>query len=451
MRLLLVAVLFAAAGCQGELNPEWCQQHTNDQDCINAGLVQVDASPSCKDVPCSGSNALVCDTNRGGGLCVQCIPGNPDNPQGCLCASDDECHECLVSDDCGAGGLCLPDFTCVGGGGGSGSGSGSPDNLLYAAPAGTGDCTSVASPCPLRTALGKVDSMHKVIELAAGSYNEGPITIGVTVILIGPSPGPGHQYHDPSDPAGRAVITGGGPVLSVTAGTVGLYELTVEGSQGSAGIVCDHATLQVYHSVVRDNPQEGIKASSCAMSIERSAFTKNGTTGSTYEAIYANDCNPVAIRNNFVYGNGNNTSVKGAVHFVGSTVGDFRFNTVAYNHAQIQNKGPGGVAAPAPPAPLAIGGVLCESSMVIARDDIISKNDNADFGYSQGGCMATNSFIGSDPKLKSSTDLHATAGTPTPAIVNNSSSDCSKASGYDIDFDPRPMGPACDLGADEFQ
>ena len=89
--------------------------------------------------------------------------------------------------------------------------------------------------------------------------------------------------------------------------------------------------------------------------------------------------------------------------------------------------------------------------MVIARDDIISKNDTTDFGYTPGGCTATNSFIGSDPHLKSATDLHTTPGTPTPAIINNSNSDCSKASGYDIDFDPRPMGPACDLGADESQ
>ena len=53
MRAVLVAVMFAAAACEGQLNPEWCATHTDDQDCINAGLVQVDASPSCKDVPCS--------------------------------------------------------------------------------------------------------------------------------------------------------------------------------------------------------------------------------------------------------------------------------------------------------------------------------------------------------------------------------------------------------------
>ena len=166
--------------------------------------------------------------------------------------------------------------------------------------------------------------------------------------------------------------------------------------------------------------------------------------GSTYEAIYADNCNPISIRNNFVYGNGNNTSMKGAVHFLGATVGDFRFNTVAYNHAA-----PAPKMQHAPTAP--IGGVLCESSMVIARDDIVAKNDNADFGYIQGGCVATNSFINADPQLKSATDLHATGSTPKPAIVNNSTSDCSRASGYDIDFDPRPMGPACDLGADESQ
>lgn len=441
MRVVLVlAVLSAAAGCEGQLNPEWCTTHQTDQDCINAGLVQVDAPPSCKEVACG--NNEVCDTNRGGGICVECVPGNPDNPQGCHCASDDQCHQCLVNEDCGVGGLCLPDQTCIGGGGGSG-GSGAADNVLYASPtpASGADCT-MAAPCAIKTALTKLDSTHHVIELAAGTYNEGTITIGANAILIGPQPGAGHQYQDPTDPTGRAIISGGDPVVVITGGVVGLYELTVTGSQNDAGIRCSGATLEVYHSVVLGNSHEGITASGCAMTVERSAFTTNGTAGSTFEAIYADSCNPIAIRNNFIYGNGNNTSMKGAVHFHGATVGDFRFNTVAYNHAAPPPKGK---ASPQP-----VGGVLCESGMVIVRDDIVSKNDTLDFGVTPGGCQPANSYIGGDPKLKSPTDLHATPATPKPAIIDNSASDCSKASGYDIDFDPRPSGPFCDLGADEY-
>lgn len=442
MRAVLVAVLFAAAACEGQLNPEWCATHTDDQDCINAGLVQVDAAPSCKEVACASPE--VCDTNRGGGLCVECVPGNPDNPQGCFCASDDRCHGCLTNDDCGPGGICLPDMTCIGGGG-SGSGSGStPDNLLYASPtpSANADCT-MGNPCAIKTALTKLDSMHHVIELAAGTYHEGTITIGASAILIGPLPGAGHQYQDPTDGTGRAVISGGDPVITITGGVVGLYEVTVTGSQNDAGIRCTGATLELYHSIVRGNAHEGVTASTCTLTIERSAFTANGTTGSTFEAIYADSCNPIAIRNNFVYGNGNNTSTKGAVHFHGATVGDFRFNTVAYN-----------TAAPPPKnrnEPQAIGGVLNESAMVIMRDDIISKNTTADFGYILGvSSTPQNTYLGGDPKLKSATDLHATPATPKPAIIDNTASDCSKSSGYDIDYDVRPNPPACDLGADEY-
>ena len=90
MRALLVAALFAAAGCEGELNPEWCQQHTSDQDCINAGLVQVDASPSCKDVTVQrvGHAGVRYEPRRRPvrGVRARAIT---DNPQGCLCASDD--------------------------------------------------------------------------------------------------------------------------------------------------------------------------------------------------------------------------------------------------------------------------------------------------------------------------------------------------------------------------
>jgi len=441
MRAVLVAVLFAAAACEGQLNPEWCSTHPDDQDCINAGLVQVDAAPSCKEVACASPE--VCDTNRGGGLCVECVPGNPDNPQGCFCASDDRCHGCLTNTDCGPGGICLPDMTCIGGGGGSGSGSSAPDNLLYASPTPgeTADC-SMANPCAIKTALTKLDTTHHVIELAAGTYDEGTITIGANAILIGPLPGAGHQYQDPTDATGRAVISGGDPVITITGGVVGLYELTIAGSQNDAGIRCNAATLELYHSVVRDNAHEGVTAASCSMTIERSAFTANGTTGSTFEGIYADSCNPIAIRNNFIYGNGNNTSTKGAVHFHGATVGDFRFNTVAYNNAGPKPKSPN--------APTPVGGLLNESTMVIIRDDILSKNATADFGYIPNvSSMPQNTYLGGDPKLKSPTDLHATAATPAPAIINNSASDCSKSSGYDIDYDVRPNPPACDLGADE--
>jgi hypothetical protein len=386
--------------------------------------------------------SLICDTGRGG-ICVECIPGGNDNPPGCHCATDDTCHECLVDTDCGTGAICLPDFTCVGGSS-TGSGSGSTDNLLYATPNGTGDC-SVNSKCSLKTAISMVTPMKHVIELDAGTYAEGPITIAQSMVLIGPSPGSGHQYRDPTDPSGRAVITpaanAAGAVVSVTGGTVALFEVTVAGSQNDAGIKCAAATLEVYHDIIRDNPKEGITASGCPMTIERSVFTKNGTTGSTYEGLYLDNCSPVAVRNNFFMGNGNTTSVKGAVHFHGTTVGDFRFNSVGFNHAAPDPK-----TGPHPPP--SIGGVLCESDMINARDNIVSKNDTHDWGYT-GNCQSMNSYIAGDPHFTSATDLHLKNDSPTPAVVNNTASDCSYAHGYDIDFDARPIGGVCDLGADE--
>lgn len=435
----LLAVALVATGCDRQLNAEWCAQHRDDQDCINAGLVQVDAPPACPDTPCTDQGALVCDTSRGG-QCVQCVVGGTTNPPNCHCATDDACHECLVNEDCGAGGLCLPDYTCVGG---TGSGSGSSDNLLYATPNGTGDC-SATSKCSLTTAITMVTPTRHVIELDPGTYTEGPLTIAQSMVVIGPAPGPGHQYQDPEDTTGRAVITAAanGPVITVTAGTVSLFEVTVAGSKDAAGVKCGGgATLEIYHDVIRDNPQEGITASGCPVTVERSTFTKNGTTGTTYEALYLDGCSPIAVRNNFFFGNGNSNSMKGAVHFHGITAGDFRFNSVGYNHAAPPPKHP--------PDPQAVGGVLCESAMVMARDNIVSKNDTLDFGYTTGGCQTMNSYIGGDPHWTSSTDLHLKNDSPTPAIVNNTASQCTYAKGYDIDFDARPLGGVCDLGADE--
>jgi len=436
----MLAVALLAAGCDKQLNAAWCADHRDDQDCINAGLVQVDASLPCPAQACTMPGELVCDTGRGG-ICVQCVPGGTDNPPNCHCGTDDACHDCLVDTDCGAGGLCLPDYTCVGG---SGSGSSAPDNLLHATPGGTGDC-SATSKCSLTTAIGMVTTTRHVIELDAGTYAEGPITIGQSMVLIGPSFGSGHQYQDPEDTTGRAVITpasgASGPVVTVTGGTVALFELTVASSKDASGIKCSGATLEIYHDVIRDNPQEGLTASGCPLTIERSVFTKNGTTGNVYEAIFADSCSPIAIRNNFVFGNGNNTSLKGAVHFHGTTAGDFRFNSVGFNHAAPPPKHPND--------PQPVGGVLCESGLVMARDNIVSKNATLDFGYTIGGCQTMNSYIGGDPHWASSTDLHLKADSPSPAIVNNTASQCTYAKGYDIDFDVRPLGGVCDLGADE--
>jgi hypothetical protein len=439
----LVMLLALVAGCDRQLNADWCSTHRDDQDCINAGLVQVDAPLPCPAQPCTMPGALICDTGRGG-ICVECVPGGNDNPPGCHCASDDACHECTVDADCGTGAICLPDYTCVGGSTGSG-GSGSTDNLLYAAPDGEGDC-SVNTPCTLTTAISMVTTQRHVIQLAAGIYEEGPITIGQSMVLIGPSPGAGHQYRDPSDPNGRAVISPGpnanGPVVTITGGTVALFELTIAGSRDDAGLKCTGATIELYHDIIRDNPKEGLLGSACAMTVERSVFTKNATTGTVYEALYADNCNPIAIRNNFFFGNGNNQSTKGAVHFHGATVGDFRFNSVGYNNAGPKPNG----NHPSP-----IGGVLCESPMMNIRDDVISKNTTLDFfgGFGPGACVAMNSYVGGDAKFVNQTDLHLKNDSPTPAIVNNTASDCSYAHGYDLDFDARPQGGVCDLGADE--
>jgi hypothetical protein len=442
MRIAWLLPALLAAGCDRQLNAEWCAQHREDQECINAGLVQIDAPKPCPEQACTMPGALACDTARGG-ICVQCVPGMAD--PSCHCASDDMCHDCLVNADCGVGGLCLSDDTCVGGGSGS---AGSPDDLLYATPGGTGDC-SQAMKCSLSKAISMVTSARQAIELDAGTYHEGPLTITQSMVLIGPSPGSGHVYQDPTDATGRAVITGAasGPVISVTGGMVALFELTIAGSPDNAGITCNAATVQLYHDVIRDNPHEGINASACPLTIERSVFENNATTGQNYEAIFANNSGPIAIRNNFVYGNGNSHSVNGAVHFAGSTAGDFRFNSVGFNHAlprQGNGNGNGNDFSTS-----SVGGVLCDASMVTVRDNVISRNDTTDFAFTQNGCQPTNSYIGGDPVFQSSTDLHLTAASPQPAIVNNSASDCTYAKGYDIDFDARPMGGVCDLGADE--
>src|SRR5262249_46513940 len=122
----------------------------------------------------------------------------------------------------------------------------------------------------------------------------------------------------------------------------------------------------------------------------------------------------------------------------------FEFNTVAYNHVRLGVLGPG---------------VNCNAPGLVAKNNIITANDiNPTFGLTQtaGMCTYGNSYTTPDSQANTlgfvsiatdPPDLHLTGLTPANTVMNVAGS-CSDT---DIDGQTRPIGGACDLGADEFK
>src|SRR5262249_50414427 len=120
----------------------------------------------------------------------------------------------------------------------------------------------------------------------------------------------------------------------------------------------------------------------------------------------------------------------------------FAYNTVAYN----KNASSGDR-----------GGVTCLGANVAAQGNLIYKNSEgrmtSDATQSGGTCVFGNSLslgsvagnLGFKSPETAPVDFHFTA--MTPSSVVDAGGNCT---GVDFDGDTRPIGTACDLGADEY-
>jgi hypothetical protein len=404
----IAASVLAAASCGKQLNPEYCATHPTDVDCENTGMVTIDAPKPCmmnSDCPTG-----VCDTKIG--QCVECTVAMPmcsgATP---VCDVDDHCHACTATDatHCtGAGAVCLPDDTCA-----------SADSFWYARPNGTGTMCSMAMPCDLATAVGKLDPTHRVISLekTTGPHYTGGLTIAANAVIFGDA---SRGVTGPAD----AIIDGS---LSVaTAITVAIDNASVTGSPG-AGIQCAAGTLTFHYSNSYNNVGAGILTSNaCTLNVDRSAIYSNQGGG-----LLA-DASTVHVANAFIYGNGNPGGAP-AVRLSGGTSGSFNYSSIAYNLIKKNTDA-----------------FSCQGSATVAFD-IITGNTTSGNGsqFSSNGCSTNQDLIGADPTtvFTSPTDLHLKSG--SPAIDAIPTTECIQ---NDIDGDarPKPAMGQCDQGADEY-
>jgi hypothetical protein len=459
--LAVVAAIACASGCSfilgDELSRKYCATHPADEDCRRTFQ---DAGECTASSQCSSPKA-VCALDKM--LCVQCTAAEhgacvANTP---VCGDDDACRKCAAHNECPSN-ACLPDGSC-----------GDDTNVAYVDPSGTSTTCTKASPCRKVSDALKTTRLYVKLQ---GATNE-QVTLNNTNVTLLADPGakltdtvngillkidgtsqvaiydleisgasgannPGISVQPGSTATVtivRAKLSGNaGAGISVNGGTATISESTITGNTGS-GISMSNGILTVTQSTLTTNTAGGISTSGGTLTVSRSSvFANNGGGISTNASTFT-------IMNNFVYRNGNTTmATAGGVGVVGIVDSSkLEFNTIVDNLA-------GGGATN-------VGGVLCDRSGFTAANNLIFRNTGGVSGNVQtlGLCTYGNSFVSAGTSTVDNTPMFAHPNSApfdyhlTPTSPNTIVDAAGTCSGVDYDGDTRPVGPACDLGADE--
>lgn len=451
-------------------NPNYCEGFNGNNCSAVDSQIDVGVAGCTTDSQCLSPMA-VCDTVTK--ECVNCTAGDS---AACTATTpvckNDACNACASHTDCDSS-ACLPDGSCA-----------AEADTAYAQAGGSGSICTKTTPCAtLATALA---TARPYVKLAAGLVQDTETTKidGQTVTILADT-GAKLGCSTPSVTEVLLIqgaanvrifdleVVGGsgsgvldGAILVAGIGGIPHVELTrvvVRGAAHSFGIYeGDNATLSVTQCTSNGNFAGGIYAVSAATIVD-STFADNGGVGIdasgtplviSRNQIYGNvegigmGGSPVfTVSNNFIYRNGTIASpgfggvVLPVVHGPGST---FEFNTVVDNVGTAQAAG--------------FGGVRCDDSSFIGNDNIIFRNVGGPSGAVQtsGACTWGNSLVSAGSSSMDNSlgfrdpntvpyDYHLTV--TTPATVIGAAGLCA---GVDFDGETRPIGSACEIGADEY-
>jgi hypothetical protein len=458
--LLLVVPLAALAGCKTE-NKAFCDDlaHAGMQGCPG------DASNGggCgSDGDCKAAGFPACDLtiSQGGnrGTCEPCTPSNRGVCMGTMPRCEKNTCVACVDDvqDC-QGGVCLATGDCA-----------DTSHILHASSGSTktSNCGAAATPCSLAGALMLAIAGKNVIKLD----DTGPfMASGANGFTVS---------NDVTIDARSATLnrTDNGPLWTINTGkTLTLLGGTLSGARGSNGtaIVCNNgATLSVDQTTITGNEQFGIDATNCTLTVTRARIENNIATGvkanggsftlvrtwlntNSGGGVDVNNGAKFTIVGNVFVNNGTTGSQIGGIGITTSASGNrLEFNSVAENKAQ-----PGTSA-----------GITCAANAgFVAKNNIIWSNNSyvaAMAGIQVfGGCGHSYSDIGplgitgpsdtgnnqnNDPKFKDkATDLHLTSVSPLQLLQPaDPSSSLTDIAAKDIDGEAR-TSPVY-IGADQY-
>ncbi|HEY0991831.1 MAG TPA: hypothetical protein VGD80_32495 [Kofleriaceae bacterium] len=435
--VVLGVLITTAVGCDllgRKLNPAFCEAHPDEVECRQA---EPDAAPDTPiDGPtlctansdCQGSAGNpVCDLNDTK-MCVQCTL--TDNP--CLMAMpiclNKQCNKCTQHAQCMSN-VCLSDGTCA-----------DETKVAYVAPGGTGsECTKTA---PCGTLAAGLNKSLSIVKIAAGTIADGNKTTidGKTVTIL-------------AERGAKLNRTSSGVILEITndGADVQIFDLEISGGTSPSAAISvpmgGMPKLSLTRVTIGGNQGLGIFASAGTLTMSRCVVQQND--GGGVQVI--GNTSVFDISDSFIVHNGhaiNNASDVGGAALTPNTIGSrFERNTVAFN----ENNGSTFRA-----------GVSCNGAMARAGGNLIYRNTEPDgtggpktdaTTQNGGACQFGNSLVivtdGGNLGFKSPAsapyDFHLTG--TSPSTVVDAAGACS---GIDVDGDMRPIGGACDFGADEY-
>ena len=427
---LAVSLWLALVGsCLYAEDPYYCEDMPNHY-CAEA---------SCATSADCGDEAPVCDRSAATGVCVQCTTEEASACTGAapICGDDRSCRGCARHGEC-ASGACLPDGACA-----------DEAQVAYLAEGGAGTACTRGAPCAnVATAL----ALNKPVVKHSG-------TIADALALAG-----GRRLTWLAEPGARLTGPASGALVTVRdAGTsLAMFDVTLADANDEAAgygllvaVDAGDVAVALQRVTVRNNRAGAISFSAGSLTISASTLIGNPGGG----LAIAGNATRFSVRDSVLAYNGSangnasglEPSTVGGVAITANTQGsDLSRNTIVYN----QSDGAtfrGGVSCNAPRA-TASGNLIFRNGEPDGAGDVrydlaTQRNTTSACAYGNSLALASDAQnLGFASPLRPPLDFHLTAA--TPATVRDAGGDCS---GRDLDGDPRPLGGACDLGADEYR
>ena len=471
IRLALVVVpLIVLAGCKTE-NPAFCPDHPGEQGCPLDASVGGPGGPCTRDPDCKDMSALVCDTTMKGGACVQCTSEKHQACTGNTPRCDqDMCVACTDdTQDCGAGGLCLPSGACA-----------TSDNIIHVASNGSTDpdCGTTAKPCqlleqallmakatPSKTAI-KLDDAATYTPATSNFVVDADVTIDMRVGAILHKKGDGPLLEIKNN---RTVAILGGTIQGAT-GTNGdgircndqvkltIEATTIQTTDQSAINMLTGCSLTVAGATISDASHKSgvfvpaIRDNGQSITLSRSRITSNPGGG-----LEVNSGTFTVVGNAFLHNGDMNNSTTGgiAIKVSLSPLSRLDFNTIASNTVQDGSNG-GGIDCNAGSGFIGHNNIVWDNKEVLLLGTVSSQiSGSCKYNYSDIGPalvltgLDAQNNINSDPLLvNEQTDPHLQAASPARGAADPNA-DLTGLAAKDIDGQPR-VKPA-DIGADQTQ
>jgi len=413
-RALALAVL-ALVACE-RTSTKYCELH-GLSDPASCGYMDAptDTPKTCSlDTECAPGR---CNTMSM--LCVQCLTEADCPTASPFCdPQTNTCGACRTNADCPSSAACLATGQCA-----------DTADVIYADGTNGNDgnpCTMQA-PCKTIThALTKLTTTRTTIKLT-GAFHEAVVFLKTTATIL-------------ADP-GTTLSSGGIALSFMMAGSaVQIFDLEIANTTKNAASVAAGNKLSLTRVSIHDCSDVALLVAG-TLDLSRSQVYSNPVGGISLAKNASFD-----ITNNFIHHNGTDATTFGGVAIGTTGQSTFEFNTVVDNDANM-----GGAN---------VGGVVCTATGFHAPNNIIARNTlkgsatmaNANVS-AMSPCDFTGSAIQNDLTSFAFANPDAAAGWDYHIGSASSAKDASTVPSLiseDVDSQPRPYGPAKDLGADEY-